>query len=168
MCVFDFSLPIGWNELSAIATSVAVIVALWANCQARKQLKSALKMQEQSKNVELMDKRIAMAESIQKGYEISEMSLKILFDDEIVNCYQKWQLCVGEVRDATNDEDQFLILTGGKPVESISNKQGKALRLSDIRNHIKDVTVRADDEKTKLLQLIEKYISKSIQPLNKD
>ena len=166
---------IGWNEagvigtfLGAIATFSAVVVALCANGQAKKQLKSALEMQEQSKNVELMDKRIALAESIQKGHEVSEMSLKILFDDEIVNCYLKWRLCVGEVNDATSDEDQFLMLTGGKPVESISNKQGKTVRLSEIRTHIKDVTAKANDEKTQLLQLIEKYISKSIQPLNKE
>ena len=45
MCVTDivkFDFPIGWNELGVIATVLAVIVALYSNRKATKQLKSAL------------------------------------------------------------------------------------------------------------------------------
>lgn len=57
-CIFNFTLPIGWNEVGVIATAVAVIVALFANRGAKKQLASALKIQEQSKNVSLFEQRI--------------------------------------------------------------------------------------------------------------
>jgi hypothetical protein len=107
MNIFSFSLPIGWNELAACATTVAVIVALFANHKSTKQLKYALKMQEQSKNIELFEKRVTLTESIIKGESISSMALRILFTDEINAQYQK--ICDLEVlyKDAQYDAIVF-------------------------------------------------------------
>lgn len=85
--IFKFTLPIGWDELGVIATVLAVIVALYANRKATQELKSALKMQEQSKNVSLLDKRIELAEKIQTGKSVSELTLQVLFNDEIFKHY---------------------------------------------------------------------------------
>jgi hypothetical protein len=107
MNIFSFSFPIGWDELAACATTIAVIVALFANHKATKQLKYSLKMQEQSKNIELFEKRVALTESAIKGGSISSMALRILFTDEIDAQYQK--ICNLEVqyKDAQYDATVF-------------------------------------------------------------
>lgn len=87
--IVSFTCPIGWNELGVIATVVAVVVALAANKSARKQLVKALEMQEQSKNVGLLEQRIKVVDSIQEDDLISETTVKLLFDESILNCYQK-------------------------------------------------------------------------------
>lgn len=85
--VFRITFPIGWDELGVIATVSAVVVALVANKKASEQLKSALEMQEQSKNVSLLDKRVELAEAIQSGKSVSMLTLQVLFNDEIVKHY---------------------------------------------------------------------------------
>lgn len=94
--IIKITFPIGWDELGVIATVSAVIVALVANKKASEQLKSALEMQEQSKNVSLLDKRVELAEAIQSGKSVSELTLQVLFNDEIVNHYKAWKKHLAE------------------------------------------------------------------------
>lgn len=107
MNIFSFSFPIGWDELAACATTIAVIVALFANKKSTKQLKYALKMQEQSKNIELFEKRVALTESIIKGGSISSMALRILFTDEISTQYQSICDLEAQYKDAQYDATVF-------------------------------------------------------------
>lgn len=105
--IIKITFPIGWDELGVIATVSAVIVALVANKKSTEQLKSALEMQEQSKNVSLLDKRVELAEAIQHGKPISELTLQVLFNDEIVNHYKVWKNHLREKVYADHDLDRF-------------------------------------------------------------
>lgn len=105
--VFRITFPIGWDELGVIATVLAVVVALVANKKASEQLKSALEMQEQSKNVGLLDKRVELAEAIQSGKSVSEMTLRVLFNDEIVKHYKAWKNYLTKKVYAEHDLDRF-------------------------------------------------------------
>ena len=93
MCVTDivnFDLPIGWDELGVIATVLAVIVALYSNRKATKQLKSALEIQEQSKNVGLLDKRIELTEKIRSNKSVPEWRRTIYHASALnINCMRK-------------------------------------------------------------------------------
>lgn len=149
MNLFCFTLPIGWDELGVIATVAAVVVALRANCKATTQLKSALKMQEQSKNVELMDKRLAIAEEIQREKRVPELTLKVLFDNEIFEQYQKWIGILNAAYEAHTDLTLNQI--------DVSPEEAKA--------HAEQMDQNAIEEKSQLLDLIELFISKSIQPV---
>lgn len=114
MCIeniLKFTLPIGWDEVGVIATALAVIVALYANRKATQQLKSALEMQEQSKNVGLLDKRIELAEKIQSGKSVSELTLQVLFNDEIFKDYKDWQNHLSEKVYAEHDLEMFFHLS---------------------------------------------------------
>lgn len=108
MCVtniVNFNLPIGWDELGVIATVLAVIVALYSNRKATKQLKSALEIQEQSKNVGLLDKRIELTEKIRSNKSVPEWTLRVLFDNNanIVGHYTAWQNYLSEARQAQDE-----------------------------------------------------------------
>ena len=105
--IIKITFPIGWDELGVIATVSAVIVALVANKKASEQLKSALEMQEQSKNVSLLDKRVELAEAIQSGKSVSELTLQVLFNDEIVNHYKAWKKHLAERDYANHDLNRF-------------------------------------------------------------
>lgn len=91
--IFDFTVPITWadiiNVVSTFVAFVAVIVAIVANCKASKSLKYSLKMQEQSKNVDLYDKRLALYDSIKNNKNVSDVSVKLLFDKKIVKSYDE-------------------------------------------------------------------------------
>ena len=74
--------------IGVIATVAAVIVALVANKKATDSLKLSLEMQEQSKNVDLFEKRIAIIDEIQNKEKSSERHLILLFNKEIYNLYK--------------------------------------------------------------------------------
>ena len=90
MCIFDFSLPIGWDELGVIATSLAVVIALVANSQSKKQIASALEIQEQAKNIDLLDKRVSIIEKVEKNSQVPLRMIRLLFSEEIVEEFIKW------------------------------------------------------------------------------
>lgn len=75
--------------LGTIATVAAVVVAIVANCKANQSLKYSLKMQEQSKNIDLFEKRLAVIDEIKKNTKISKLHLGLLFNDSIVSEYNK-------------------------------------------------------------------------------
>ena len=75
--------------IGVIATVAAVIVALIANKKATDSLNLSLQMQEQSKNVDLFEKRIAIIDEIQNKWKTSERHLILLFNKEIYNAYRQ-------------------------------------------------------------------------------
>lgn len=207
--VFCFKIPIGWDEIGVIATVLAVVVALAANRKSSKQLKSALEMQEQSKNVSLLDKRVELAEAIQTGKFVSELTLQVLFNDEIVKHYQAWMDYLTKKVYAEDDLEKFYDKTktrdgaGGyittvkdnferfmaamsRPdcpqqiftdYEEYCNKHvvylpngenGESIPYnhSEITNRISDAITNAKKERELTLQLMEKFISDSIQPVD--
>ena len=99
-----FTYPFGWEELGVIATVAAVVVALWANRGARKQLKSALDMQEQSKNVSSLEQRVKIAESIQNDESPSMIGIKVLFNEEICKSYKT--LCTARMNHRMAQQDE--------------------------------------------------------------
>lgn len=175
MCWFHFSLPIGWNELGVIATVAAVFVALFANRKASKQLKSALDIQEQSKNISLVDKRIALTEEIEMDSEISELAIQILFDEEIVQSYQRLKTYNSSQKDATkklmrlenaNRFKENADSTQKKIIEKDSTYQElEEVDLNELRKQIGTLTEDICAEKTNLLRLMKTFISESIKPI---
>ena len=64
ICQYNDQISLIVNAVSSLAMVATVIVALYANRQSNNQLKSALQMQEQSKNIELYEKRIEIIKTI--------------------------------------------------------------------------------------------------------
>lgn len=159
--MFCLRFPIGWSELGVIATffgAVAafctVLVALCANRKATKQLESALKMQEQSKNVGLYKERIELVQAFQSGIPVFEPSVKILFNDEIYMHYKIWMGYRADGDRAANGENYLVFKLGGNEERRAEIKERMAKADSD-----------ADTERELILQLMRKYIEASIQPV---
>lgn len=92
---FDFTVPITWadiiNVISTLMAFAAVVVAIVANYKSSQSLKYSLKMQEQSKNIDLFEKRIALINDIRERNSTDATALTILFDQAIVNAYNELQ-----------------------------------------------------------------------------
>lgn len=207
--VFCFKIPIGWNEIGVIATVLAVVVALAANRKSSKQLKSALEMQEQSKNVDLLDKRVELAEAIQSGKSVSELTLRVLFNDEIFKHYKAWKDHLTKKVYAEDDLEKFYDKTktrdgAGGYITTVKdnferfmavmsrpecpqrvfddyqkycdehivylldreNRERISYNHSEIKTRIIDAIEGAKKEQALTLQLIETFISDSIQPVD--
>lgn len=104
---FDLSVPITWSDIisasASVFTFIAVIVAIVGNNNSNKQLKASLKIQEQSKNVELLEQRVKIADGIRNDKSISTTTLSVLFDEEICMFYDK--LCDAKRRIASAKQD---------------------------------------------------------------
>lgn len=109
---FDFSVPITWadiiNVISTVVALGAVIVAIVANRKASQSLKYSLKMQEQSKNIDLFEKRVALAEAIKSGDSISELSLKLLFKEAIFKDYEEYKKTLQEKNGFEHDMSVYI------------------------------------------------------------
>lgn len=115
-----FTFPFGWEELGVVATVAAVIVALFSNLSAKKQLLAALKMQEQSKNISLLEERMKIAEAVRTRGSVSEISVKILYNSCILESFRELQKLELQYRQAESDESTFfdaLKITGATEVE---------------------------------------------------
>ena len=80
-------LPLTWEYLGAIATALAVIVALFANHNSNKQLQKTLQMHEQTKNIDLFEKRTSLINEIQENNKTSTLLLELLFNKSITDEY---------------------------------------------------------------------------------
>lgn len=89
MSWLNLTLPIEWEELGVIATTIAVVVALAANHNSNKQLKKALQMHEQVKSLELLDKRISWVRKIDMDEMPSDLEFSILFSTDVNKHFAK-------------------------------------------------------------------------------
>lgn len=107
---FDFSIPITWSDiisfLSTLAALGAVVAAVVANSKSNEALNYSLKMQEQSKNVDLYDRRIAIYEDIKGGKKVSDISVKMLFDEKITDSYEQMKALRATERGFERDKKQ--------------------------------------------------------------
>ena len=108
---FDFTVPITWADIisviSTLVALVAVIVAIVANCKSSKSLKYSLKMQEQSKNIDLFEKRVSVIDEIKKNDKTSKLHLELLFDDAITSEYTTMIHYFNNWRNAHHDLDVY-------------------------------------------------------------
>ena len=155
--LFCFTSPIGWNEIGSIATAIAVIVALAANKSSRKQLIKALEMQEQSKNVELLEQRINVIDCIQADNPVSETTIKILFDKSILGYYQALKKQKEKYEAARNDETTFF-----QAVEETKEFRGPD---NDIASRISEYEqfMERPDCPTRIIQNYEEYCKQNEQ-----
>lgn len=89
--------------IGVIATVAAVIVALRANKKADDSIKKSLRMHEQSKNVDLFEKRVELIEELKHSNKISEVKLQLLFDKDIIKKYNKFKKCLENISDVEHD-----------------------------------------------------------------
>ena len=97
------------NILTSFGTIAAVCVAIYANKKSNDQLVSALKIQEQSKNIDLFDKRLELINRISEHKEVSLRELKLLFNSnsEIIAKYLKLSDPIDEFYYAKADLNEF-------------------------------------------------------------
>lgn len=104
---FDFASPITWadiiNIISTIAALAAVGASIIANQKASKSLDCSLKMQEQSKSIDLFDKRVAVIEDIKQANITSRLRLELLFSESIINEYDTMLKKLKTWNDACHD-----------------------------------------------------------------
>lgn len=179
---------IDWNAVSAIATATATCVALYASFQARSETRLAIKMQEQSKNVSLLDKRIELAENIQSGRFVldfvSETTLEALFNKEIFAQYEVWKRYTEKRKQLECELKEFDektkisdaeggFLTVKEAIASCETEREKCEfsqdlldRYIEISEQIKAAERNENKEKDSLLQLMREFTKKSIEPLD--
>lgn len=75
------------DGISSFATVAAVIVALYANKKSNEQLLKALEMHEQSKSVELFEKRMECVRKVRTEHFPSEEDIAILFDSDVQEAF---------------------------------------------------------------------------------
>ena len=121
ICQYNDQISLFVNAISSIAMVATVIVALCANRQSNKQLKSALEMQEQSKNIELYEKRLEIIKIIYQfkigiGIEIVQMlpiQIRILYnnDEQILEKFDKLKEYCIAVDKAEEEKKRFITAT---------------------------------------------------------
>lgn len=108
MQLLNITFPIGWQELATIVTAFGVVVSLFANRKTSRQIKISLLAQEQSKNVELFDKRMEIIEKVQNGTLISSITIRLLFNKGIEGAYIAFDLECARRFSAENDKDRYI------------------------------------------------------------
>ncbi len=108
MQLLNITFPIGWQELATIVTAFGVVVSLFANRKASRQIKISLLAQEQLKNVELFDKRMGIIEKVQNGTLISSITIRLLFNKGIEEAYIAFELECARRFSAENDKDRYI------------------------------------------------------------
>ena len=121
ICQYNTQISLFVDVLSSIAMVATVIVALYANRQSNNQLKSALQMQEQSKNIELYEKRLEIIKIIYQlkigiGIETIQMlpiKIRILYnnDEKIMEKFEKLKEYCIDVDIAKEDKKRFISAT---------------------------------------------------------
>ncbi len=121
ICQYNTQISLIINAVSSIAMVSTVIVALCANKQSNKQLQSALQMQEQSKNIDLYEKRIEIIKLINQfnldmeleEIQMLQIKIKILFNnnEEILDKFNLLKLYSLRVYEAGEDKKRFISAT---------------------------------------------------------
>lgn len=152
ICQYNDQISLFVNAISSIAMVATVIVALCANRQSNKQLKSALEMQEQSKNIELYEKRLEIIKIIYQfkigmGMEEIQMlpiKIRILYnnDEKIMEKFEKLKEYCIDVDKAEEDKKRFISATNK------SDGMGGHINLKDEIEEFERRLERNDYDKT--------------------
>ena len=166
-----FSMTI--DIIGTIATVAAVIVAIVANHKANQSIKYSLKMQEQSKNIDLFEKRVALINDIKENNTADSVVLKLLYqeDERIFESYNKLQILIADnnsliyqlklsmVMHKISDGEGGYLVTEPNLIESDNIKNDEQKELS---YRIKNSTEKIQKQKEELLELMQMFIQKSI------
>ena len=149
--IFSLTFPIDWEEIGAIASAAAVIIALYSNHKTTKEMKTTLQMQEQSKNLELMEERLKIAECIQNDEAISELKFKILFNTEIYSAYEHYKKWEQQYQSAQSDEKIFF--------SYCENQDGEGGYNNEVREKIEqyEILMNEPDCPSKIIDEYKKY-----------
>ena len=145
---FDLTQPITWSDIisasASLATFIAVIVAMVGNRNGSKQLKASLKIQEQSKNVELLELRIKIIESLKNNDQVSQVKIKLLFSEEVYQTYQKFLKAINANQQANADERKYFRLA----YEQLKNPIGLPEN-DDIEGYLRRLAATENDVELK-------------------
>lgn len=107
----SFSLMV--ESVSALATMAAVFVALKANHNANIQLKKALEMHSQTKELAVLEQRLELLDAIEKNLSISYSKISLFFGEgrnaEIKRLVSEYQKFTREMKCCEAQEDLFWI-----------------------------------------------------------
>ena len=135
---FDFSVPITWadiiNVISIFIAFLAVIVAIISNCKASKSLKKTIEMQEQSKNVDLFEKRIAIIDDIQNKEKTADRPLMLLFNKEIYNTYKN--MLEYSDKKLKAEQDLFVLNSNLEELDGEGNYTSPIAQLEDFERNL--------------------------------
>lgn len=168
------------DGFSALATISAVIVALFANKNATRQMREALKIQEQNKNVELFDKRVFIIEELKKtdiNFQELEVYIKLLYNKKIVEEFTKLLECNNRKSNIENDLNYFKFLAQAddktygiyekvQEIECISGEWSKQIE-EEYEENIRKLSIYAQDEQGNYRQYEYKSLSKELDNVSK-
>ncbi len=107
----DFSIPITWSDIINVVYTLitlgALIAAIVANCKSSASIKNSLKMQEQSKNIELFDRRIALIDEIKVHNSTNVLHLVLLFNESIKKEYDCFNALLQGLASAHHDMNEY-------------------------------------------------------------
>lgn len=121
---FDFSIPMGWDELGVVITAVALLVAILGNYQTKQQFKKNMQEQEKAINVSLLDERIEILQYFEEDgpekrdawdkldHKIDFMieRFKLLFSEKLVKEYSAIDLLKQESQKLFYEREQTKLL----------------------------------------------------------
>lgn len=127
--MFCFPLPIGWQELSAIATTIAVIIALFANKKTSEQLQKSLQMHEQSKNISFYEKRIDIFKRMMenKANNVDEVDIEILFNKDILDMIALKNKILNDISDQNYLIDEYFNYLNSKGAYNLTIEELRML-----------------------------------------
>ena len=166
-----FSMTI--DIIGTIATVAAVIVAIVANYKANQSIKYSLKIQEQSKNIDLFEKRIAIINEIQENDTTDLISLELLYqeDKEIIESYGQLQKLVQIKKSLEYNLNIFEVMSGisnckdgyFSEASNLSKlEEAKIAKFQELLNNIEKSKQEIQAQKKSLLELMKIFIQKSI------
>ena len=103
-----------WVEtLSAVATTAAVFVALSANRKSNEQLRKALQMHRQTKDLALLERRMSLLEKIEQDKKISSAQFNLFFNAKLNRkaweAMQEYHANMEELNYCATEEELFWI-----------------------------------------------------------
>lgn len=108
---FNLCEPITWSDIisasASLFTLVAVIVAICANINSSRQLKKALQMHEQGKNIDLLDKRLEWVKRIQEDAVEDDLAFSVLFSQDLEKHYHKLKQLKNQIDNYESDLNTY-------------------------------------------------------------
>lgn len=131
---FDTSVPLTWSDVinifMVVLTAITIIIAIVGNFYNRKQLKISLSMHEQSKNIDLFDRRLNLMNKIINSNgsnlvnSINFVEIELLFNKNILSMVQQKITIISSIQDIHFYIDEYIDIlkkTEDFKFESIEN-----------------------------------------------